>query len=329
MIAEKDFEVLFTKFLIEEKGYPKESLLTQMPIMTSGGSRYQPDLVVMDLSIGDYLLLVEFKTSINPSIKNSAKEQIKKYLSVIKANNILGYLAYPINANDFQILVLSENDEWKPVDKSEFPEYSSLSMKAKTDEKLYQKEIEEKKLNEFELKKRKSRQVAYFTMVSMLLGITVSLISIFFSENRLFSSDNSNTNCCDSLYVKIEKLENKISSIRLSNNKTGHVIDTVIEINNTQTYKALDKRLQIIENGISNNPEKVLNILQIQNQISDLKKNIAYLEELEKIKIDALNSRFDLLNSWMLAILITVFGGVIGFVFTNLRKENTTANKRS
>jgi len=320
MITEKDFEVIFTKFLIEEKGYPKESLLTQMPIMSSGGDRYQPDLVVMDLSIGDYLLLIEFKTSINPSIKNAAKEQIKKYLSVIKANNILGYLVYPINDIEFQILILSENDEWKSVDKSEFPEYSSLSMKAKTDEKLYQKVIEEKKLNELEIKKRKSRQVAYFTMISMLLGISASFISIFFSENRLFSTKDSYSNCCDSLNVKIVYLEKQISDINIESHNTGQVVDTIIEINNTQTYKAIDERLQIIENGISTNPENVLNILQVKNQINDIKKNLDYIEELEKVKIDALNSRFDLLNSWMLAILITVFGGVIGFVFTNLRK---------
>lgn len=325
-MKEKDFEKQFIDFLINQKGYPKGSILTELPIVSSGGARLRPDLMVMDNSVGEYLFIVEFKGYINPKIKEAAKAQLDKYLSAVKVKHLPAYLVFPLNDNEFQILLLLENNEWVPVDKFEFPEYNSLSMKARIDEKIFHKEIEEKKVRELEIKKKKMRQSAYIALLSMIVGITVSYLSVVIDKGELFSSRTENAFCCDTLSAKIELIEKNIVLLENEQVKAGRVVDTIIEVNNSKTYKDLNRRVKIIESGISNNPEKTLSLIQVQYQIEDLKKNLKYIEEIETIKIESLNRRFDLLNSWMLAILITVFGAVLGFIFTNLRKENTTAN---
>ena len=56
----------FYKFLEEEKGFPRTSLLKQTPAYSISGRRVEVDLLLLDIRIGNYIGQVEFKSQINP-----------------------------------------------------------------------------------------------------------------------------------------------------------------------------------------------------------------------------------------------------------------------
>lgn len=91
--------------------------------------------------------------------------------------------------------------------------------------------------------------------------------------------------------------------------------------------KKIDTRLKIIENGISENPEKALSIVELNNDIKQLKQLIDHLKELNQAKIDGLSEKLDLVNAFTFGLLITIFGSILSYAITNLRVHKTEENR--
>lgn len=316
-MEEKQLEILFKKFLID-KGYPNGSLLSEVKLRTSGDGVFYPDLVILDIINKDYIGLVEFKTKIDQRVQVNVLGQFYKYFSLLGTQVIPAYLVFSISDKDFQILTLTKENTFEPITKEDFPSFETLSAKRLTEEKLKQREIEEKTLIEIKRKKNKSRQSAYFSIMSLIVGVTTSLIAIYIQQKGFNKPTDQvvNVNCCDSLDKKYENIENKIRNmenqqriILNSPNKKGTIY---INLN------SLEKRVKVIEEGISNNPEKTLSILQIRQEIEFLKKEDNYSKELTQTKLDAIKAEIAVQNAWVLGILVTIIGTILSFVIPNL-----------
>jgi hypothetical protein len=324
-MEEKQLEILFKQFLLS-KGYPQGSLLSQVALRTTGEGAFRPDLVILDIDNKEYIGLVEFKNKIDERIKVNTLGQFYKYFSLLGTQVIPAYLVFPISEDDFQILALTKENTFEPFSKDDFPIFETLSAKRLTEEKIKAREVEEKTLIELERKKRQAKQSAYLTLLSLILGISASLIAVFVQQKGFYKASSQSILCCDSLDNKYLNLQQKVISLDKKLNtisKSNIRIDTVY-INSNVT--SLEKRIQIIETGISENPEKTLSILKIRQEIELLKKADDYSKELTQAKLDAVKDEMEVQNAWMLGVLIAIFGTILSLVIPNLLTRRNRNN---
>jgi len=325
-MEEKQLEILFRQFLLT-KGYPQGSLLSQVALRTSGEGTFRPDLVILDIDNKEYIGIVEFKNKVDERIKVNTLGQFYKYFSLLGTQAIPAYLVFPISEDDFQILSLTKDNTFEPISKDDFPIFETLSAKRLTEEKIKQREVEEKTLIELEQKKKRAKQSAYLTLLSLILGVTASFIAIFVQQKGLdrplFSKS---VYCCDTLDVRLQKVQHSIVLLEKQLNtlsKPESKIDTVYITSNLTSF---EKRLQVIETGISENPEKSLSVLQIRQEIELLKKANDYSKELTQSKLDALKNEMEIQNAWMLGVLIAIFGTILSMVIPNLLTRRNEVN---
>ncbi len=327
-MLERELENLFIEFLLN-RGYSRDNLLSQFAIRTENEKTlFRPDLIIIDTVNKEYIGLVEFKNRIDRRIEEMTLGQFYKYFGYLGTRNIPAYLVIPIDEKDFQIFELTKDNSFQPISKDDFPNFETLSAKRITEEKIKQRELLQKKIDELEDKKRRTKQSSYFTLLSLILGISASLIAVFIQQKGFDKPSNQTVLCCDSLENrykilrdKVVGLESQINNIAKSNNKT----DTVFISSNVIS---LEKRIKIIETGISENPEKTLSIMQVRQEIELLKKADDYSKELTQSKLDAIQKEMEVQNAWMLGVLIAIFGTILSLVIPNLlaRRNGNNVN---
>jgi hypothetical protein len=324
-MIERELENIFIEFLLN-RGYKKDNLLSEFSIRTENERTvFRPDLIVLDTVNNEYIGLIEFKNRFNRSIEETTIGQFYQIFGYLGTTNIPAYLVIPIEEKDFQIFELRRDNSFQPIAKEDFPNFETLSAKKITDDKLKQRELLKKKVKELEDKKRRSRLSAYFTVLSLIVGISTSFIAIFFQQKSFNRQPNQQLICCDSLEVKNQKLVDKINLLEsqvIAIEKTKNKTDTIYYNSNVVQ---LEKRVKTIETGISDNPERTLSILQIRQEIDILKKADDFAKELTQSKIDALQNEIEVQNAWVLGVLVTILGIVLSLAIPHLlarRNEN-------
>jgi hypothetical protein len=314
----------FYKFLEEEKGFPKTSLLKQTPAYSISARRVEIDLLLLDIRIGNYIGQVVFKSQINPQIKQNVKVQTELYAKALKSEGIPTYLVYPIDEEKFQILVYGEND-WISISKEEFPEFETLSAKKKIEEKIESKQIEEKKLENIERKIDYKKRTSLWTVSSLIVGVLTSILAFYIlTKNRTEIDKPTLVNSM--ILMQIESLETQINKLKKANNKTT-VIDTLFVIDSTKTFVGMNQRLKNIENGIIDNAEKTLALKNTNQQIELLKQELINQEKLIELRNENLSNRIELLNAIVIGMILSLFAAAIGFVISNYNeRKNTNAN---
>lgn len=324
-MIERELENIFIEFLLN-RGYKKDNLLSEFSIRTENERTvFRPDLIVLDTVNNEYIGLIEFKNRFDRSIEETTIGQFYQIFGYLGTTNIPAYLVIPIEEKDFQIFELRRDNSFQPIAKEDFPNFETLSAKKITDDKLKQRELLKKKVKELEDKKRRSRLSAYFTVLSLIVGISTSFIAIFFQQKSFNRQPNQQLICCDSLEVKNQKLVDKINLLEsqvIAIEKTKNKTDTIYYNSNVVQ---LEKRVKTIETGISDNPERTLSILQIRQEIDILKKADDFAKELTQSKIDALQNEIEVQNAWVLGVLVTILGIVLSLAIPHLlarRNEN-------
>lgn len=327
-MLERELENLFIEFLLS-RGYSRDNLLSQFAIRTENEKTlFRPDLIIIDTVNKEYIALIEFKNRIDRRVEEMTVGQFFKLFGYLGTKNIPAYLVIPIDKHDFQIFELTKDNSFEPISKDDFLNFETLSAKRITEEKIKQRELLQKKVSELEDKKRRAKQSSYFTLLSLILGILASLIAVFFQQKGFNKTSEQPIACCDSIENQYNNLQNKVvilesqlSKIAKSNSKT----DTVFINSNVISF---EKRIKIIETGISNNPEKTLSILQVRQEIELLKKADDYSKELTQSKLDAIQKEMEVQNAWMLGVLIAIFGTILSLVIPNLlaRRNGSQTN---
>ena len=320
---EQELTNKFYDFLEKEKNYPNKSLLRQLPAFSINGQRIQPDLLILDTRIGEYIGLIEFKENINPNVKKVVKIRIENYIKVLKNESLPYYLVFPLDSNDFQILTIGDENEWISITKKEFPEFETLSAKKKIEEKEIEKELEKEIVIELEKKKKSKEKFSLWTLTSLTVGILTAIIS-FYTSTSLDYLGNDNQ-IIEKTRLEIEVLRGKITNLYSLKNKTLVYRDTIYVRDSSATFKNVEKRLSIIENGLLSNPKKTLEIENIYDEIDLIGQKIENQNEIITLKNENLKTKIDLLNALVLGMILALFGSVIGFVITNFseRKNNS------
>lgn len=325
-MLERELENIFIEFLLN-RGYTRDNLLSQFAIRSENERTvFRPDLIILDTVNKEYIGLVEFKSRFDRRIEELAVGQFYKIYGYLGTTNIPAYLVIPIDNEDFQIFELTKDNSFQPISKEDFPNFETLSAKRITEEKLKHRELLQRKIKELEDKKRRTKQSAYFTLLSLILGISASLIAVFIQQKGFNRPSNQPILCCDSLEAKQDKLHEKIKLLEIQVNafeKTNKKTDTVYFNSNVAQ---IEKRVKTIEVGISDNPEKALSLLQIRQEIEILKRADDFAKELTQSKLDALQKEMEVQNAWMLGVLIAIFGTILSLVIPNLlsrRNENS------
>lgn len=314
----------FYNFLEEEKGFPKASLLKQTPAYSISSRRVQIDLLLLDVRIGNYIGLVEFKSQINPQIKGNVKAQTDSYAKALKSEGIPTYLVYPIDEETFQILVYGEED-WISITKDEFPEFETLSAKKKIEEKIESKEIEEKNLENIERKRDYKKWTSLWTLTSLIIGILTAIFTFYFSINK--KQEVSKPTLVNAMILmRIDSLETQLNKYKKTNNQTT-VIDSLFIVDSTKTFVGIDKRLKNIESGILDNAEKTLALKNTNQQIELLKQELINQEKLIELRNENLSNRIEWLNAIVIGMVLSLFAAAIGFVVSSYNeRKNTNAN---
>jgi cell division protein FtsL len=317
---EQELTNKFYEFLEKEKNYPSKSLLRQAPAFTINGQRIQPDLLILDTRIGEYIGLIEFKENINPNVKKSVKARIENYIKILKNESLPYYLVFPLNNEDFQILVIGNENEWVSISKKEFPEFETLSAKKKIEEKEIEKNIEKELVIELENKKRNKAKLSLWTLTSLIAGILTVVIS-FYTSNKLDNNDNL---LIEKTKLEIQVLKERIAKLDSLETLVLPKSEIIFIKDSSATFVGIEKRLSIIENGLLNNPKKTLQIENIYDEINLLGEKIGNQNELTNLKNENLKAKVELLNALVLGMILALFGSAIGFVITNYneRKNN-------
>ena len=159
-----------------------------------------------------------------------------------------------------------------------------------------------------------------------ILSLVVGIITVVYSLNLNKKTNNSSTfsaSCnCDLIKTEIKNLKTLINQIdkktnqNVSSSKNNPVNSVIADLTN---------RIEVIEKGISDNPEKTLSLLNMNNDISQLEKSDESIREINKTEIESLKNEMENQNSWISGLLITIFGLVLSFAVPNLLaniKEN-------
>ena len=159
-----------------------------------------------------------------------------------------------------------------------------------------------------------------------ILSLVVGIITVVYSLNLNKKTNNSSTfssSCnCDLIKTEIKNLKKLINQIdkktnqNVSSSKNNPVNSDIADLTN---------RIEVIEKGISDNPEKTLSLLNMNNDISQLEKSDESIREINKTEIESLKNEMENQNSWISGLLITIFGLVLSFAVPNLLaniKEN-------
>lgn len=159
-----------------------------------------------------------------------------------------------------------------------------------------------------------------------ILSLVVGIITVVYSLNLNKKTNNSSTfssSCnCDLIKTEIKNLKKLINQIdkktnqNVSSSKNNPVNSVIADLTN---------RIEVIEKGISDNPEKTLSLLNMNNDISQLEKSDESIREINKTEIESLKNEMENQNSWISGLLITIFGLVLSFAVPNLLaniKEN-------
>jgi hypothetical protein len=325
----RELEYKFIEFLLKEKGYTQKNFLLEASLRDTSSkdtqrSRYIADLILLDTDYNNYLALVEFKSYKNASkaISGQTVAQVKQYLNVIGNPNLPGYLVVPNEKDEFTVYIL-DNDDWKEIEKNDFPHYDSLRSKNQADEKRLNQDLSKEKSNELKKKRDLFRSTAWSTLTSLIIGIiSVFILStkVFFTEDKPIF-DDSTVICCDTLQGQADDLRVKILDIEkeLSYLKAQ---DSIL-VNNGKNLKinSLDERIQIMENVLNQSPQRILKLQELTFQLKSVNDKLSKEKEINDIKIVNIKERMDQLTLWTSGLIITILGSIIGFAINAFRKS--------
>ena len=320
---EKELSKKFANFLVQEKGYPEESLLFEAPILLSkyhpNLQRYIADLVILDTTRDNYLALIEFrKIDMNSFHKDGGDKQIQQYLKALNKPELPAYLVTSSENGDF-FIILVKDEAWLMVEKENFPQYQTLQSKAIADNKNFIDNLNEQQYIELKDKKTRFRNTAFSTLISLIIGI-IAIITFYITLSNNSNWQNKASNSNDSTSIIINKITSQL--LELQKQVSGLNIDTSIQKGSIDIkINSLSKRIKDIETSVSTNPDRLLKLQEINFKFQQLETNIQNEKEIADLKLTNVKEKLDQVVIWTSGLIITILGSIIGFAINAFRKN--------
>lgn len=306
----KGFEDHFIEFLLKEKKYPERSLA--MGISFSSRA-FQPDIKIF----GDELEFACYFQFLRTEFSKSQRTEIASQVLSEPDDNLPFFIIKKENEGDFSIHSLTSSGNWKEISKTEFPDYEQMLKLRKIELQKIKETNEQKQQKEIADLKGKNRSTAYFSLLSVLVGLATVTIAYFSSNFQKSNISKDNIATIDSLTTRLELIERNLNETK--NKKPTVTVDSLSPSNR------FEERVKQLETTISTDPNRIITIVTLQKDLDILKMRIESFKEEEKAHVDSLNQRFDYLNSWIIGIAITIIGVILSFVLPNLRRNRENA----
>lgn len=306
----KGFEDYFIQFLLREKEYPERSLA--MGISFSSRA-FQPDIKIF----GEELEFACYFQFLRTDFSKNERTEIASQVLNEPDDNLPFFIIKKENETDFSIHSLTPSGKWKEISKQEFPDYEQMLKLRKIELQKIKETIEQKQQQEIADLKGKSRSTAYFSLLSVLVGLATVIVAYFSSNFQKSKISNETIATIDSLTERIELIEEEITEAK--NKKPTVPVDSLF------ISSRFEERVKQLETTISTDPNRVITIVTLQKDLDILRMRIESFKEEEKAHVDSLNQRFDYLNSWIIGIAITIVGVILSFVLPNLRRNRENA----
>jgi hypothetical protein len=314
---ERVLEIFFLKFL-ETKGYIRDNYLSQFSTIQRDSIHFRPDLVLVDTRNNNYIGLVEFRARFDRRVEQITIGQFYRYFGFLGSRRLPAYLVIPLEDDDFQIFELTDENTFIAITKDDFPNFETLSSRILIDEKITQRKIEEKKIKELEEKKNRAVTSSIFAILSIVIGVFTSISAIYFQQKGIKFSDEKQIICCDTLDNQIINLKERISKLENSLVVFKDSTKTINTIYVTNDISNIENRLNAIEKTILSSPENLTALQKFKIEIELLKRNNEHIKELTQIRFDAIQNEFDTQNTWLLAVIIAVFGSILAYAIPNI-----------
>ncbi|WP_140468683.1 hypothetical protein [Hymenobacter nivis] len=267
------------------------------------------DLIILDVDFNNYLAIVEFKYKNNKTILSGAEEQVKSYLNLIDIEGLPAYLVTVDENKDLEIYILID-EGWKKIKAADFPDYTTLQSKSQADIKNVSN-ISEKKI--YKNRRELTINIAQSALISLGLGISFIAIVYNFNLKSIFIEPENK------YQAEINLLKKEIKDLQFLDTKSRS-IDSVLTKPN-QKISDIDNRLVSIEKIITNSPDKLLKIQEINFQFKELASSIAKEKEISEIKLNSLKERIDQVIIWTSGLIITIIGSIAGFAINAFKKN--------
>ncbi|MBP7555989.1 MAG: hypothetical protein KA821_06980 [Chitinophagaceae bacterium] len=301
----KGFQDNFIQFLFDDKQFPKEGLM--MGISFSD-QLFQPDIKVVDDNM-EFVCQFQFMKVVT----DKTKYDLAEHILANDSENLPFFIVKEEPEASFSLLSLLPDRNWKVISKEDFPSYTQLLKLKKAEAQKSRASLEKAKRKDIESIKEKNKTTAYFSLISVIVGLITIIISYF--GFGLFKTSNNNE-----LQAKFDNLSEKIKSLEGRFKSDTNQL-TIVPIDSAAFLKTFETRLSSIENSISSDPNQLITIISLQKELDMLKVRLESHKSEEQTHTDSLNQRFDSLNSWVIGIAITVFGAILSFVLPTLRKD--------
>ena len=152
----------------------------------------------------------------------------------------------------------------------------------------------------------------FFIIIALVSSVIIYYSNNYFNKNDEILKDE----------VLKKEIQNQIKKLNLQ--ITELKVDTIYidKINNENTT-SLDKRLKVIENGLINSPEKILELNKLSQEIGNLNQKINAKNEVTELRFENLNNKLEWLFALVIGLLIGLLTTAIGYIFSiiKLKKE--------
>lgn len=304
-------------FLTNEKEVPRDAIKTDLVFsnqMESSVSFYVPHLAIIDNEILCIFVIDDGK---NRVLNNFIKIHLNSINAFIKKKTII-YLVdhYKESIRFFKI---SDTEEPVEIKSADFPSYEGMKDDTIILQYLRIKEIENER-NVLENEKigtvKKETKFAFFLIILVTIPSLLSVLLYYTeSDNTRIYSTNNEKNSIGYYIDSISDVINKVKSqtVLLKNKDTVFV--------NTSLYQSLNQRIKVIENGISDNPQKTLSNIKLENRINELQFHINNLRDVSNLRYETLNSNVSLVSNLIISLYTGLIICILGWLLTFLYKN--------
>lgn len=294
-------------FLSVEKKIPSSAIKTDLIFSTpedNGVAIYMPHLAIVDKD-NQLLCLFIIDDRKNRILNNFINIHLHNINKIIGKSIIIYFVSYS-NDQNLQFSEVLEDGSLTSIEKDNFPNYEMMKNNLFVLQSFTVNQLK-KENNLFRNIKEKEKK--YNVLTAKILSILISIMALTsillyikdINTNIDFSNTFSNQVANDSLSKKIDSLFINFNAIK--EQKSAMIIkrDTII-INTTYPYQELNKRIEIIEKGISTNPEKTLSNIKLEQRINNLESKINDLKESFVLRNEAINTNISLISNLVISL---------------------------
>lgn len=303
-------------FLKEKKNVPNEAIKKDVILSIKGEngySIYTPHLLVTNNQAENQTLCLFIIDDKKDRVLQSFIEIHLKHINRFLKEPTIVYLVTKENGR-LSFSEILDDTSLIPIEPNDFPAYEMMKNNLLVLQGMELQNHEEKK-RIFKVMKTATSWVLFTTLITII----VTFFSLFFinpptKQDDTISIDADKTTV--SLFMQeMQKIDSTYNVLKNSISEYEKKLeDTTFISTGTKDfllYEELEKRIKSIEQGFNDNPEKILSIINLHNEINLLEEKFMRIEKIMQVKIDYIENR----STYLINLAISLFSGLFVFIF--------------